>query len=218
MVLRLNDTKSLFYSYNSFHFDSLMTSGNSDAMLSDILVNGTAKYGKMINKYYVLKDFTAGQIDYTDDVGGEKYRYQEALPKLDWQITDERKSIADYDCQKAECTFRGRTYVAWFASDIPASDGPWKFHGLPGLIFEVYDVQRHYVFEIVGISESSADIALLPGEYTKTSREAYLKAYKNYVKDPLAFIKASSGMEVRTIDNSTVKTKKVVRFDPMERE
>lgn len=35
----------------------------------------------------------------------------------------------------ATTQFRGLTYTAWFALDIPINEGPWKFHGLPGLIW-----------------------------------------------------------------------------------
>src|SRR5699024_5708709 len=58
---------------------------------------------------------------------------------LDWQITDESKEIGGYIAIKAEVTFRGRDFVAWFTPEIPISAGPWKFYGLPGLILVVKD-------------------------------------------------------------------------------
>jgi GLPGLI family protein len=57
--------------------------------------------------------------------------------KITWTIVPELKSILNYQCQKAICHFRGRDYVAYFASEIPISNGPFKFDGLPGLILEV---------------------------------------------------------------------------------
>lgn len=59
---------------------------------------------------------------------------------FDWQLTEDTKTIHDFKCTKATLNFRGRQFVAWFTSDIPVSFGPWKFHGLPGLILEVYDI------------------------------------------------------------------------------
>jgi GLPGLI family protein len=64
----------------------------------------------------------------------------------DWELHDETKSIANFLCQKATTHFRGRIYTAWFAQDIPVKFGPWKFHGLPGLILEVYD--ENYYFHL----------------------------------------------------------------------
>ncbi|MDF0692269.1 GLPGLI family protein [Aquirufa ecclesiirivi] len=37
----------------------------------------------------------------------------------------------------AKCHFRGRNYSAMYCPDIPISDGPFKFNGLPGLILKI---------------------------------------------------------------------------------
>ena len=87
MVLRLNKEKSLFYSYNSYTLDSLLCSDQGSAAQMDILANGSGKYGKRIVSYNILKNFRNNQIDYTDNVGGEHYRYQEELPNFNWVIS-----------------------------------------------------------------------------------------------------------------------------------
>lgn len=63
----------------------------------------------------------------------------EKTPTIDWQISNERKQIKNYTCQKATAYFRGRNYTAWFTKDLPIADGPWKFFDLPGLIMDIYD-------------------------------------------------------------------------------
>lgn len=63
-----------------------------------------------------------------------------------WKITDEKKEIGDFQCQKAIGEFRGRTYHAWFTPDIPLSYGPWKLNGLPGLILQAYDDSEYIYF------------------------------------------------------------------------
>lgn len=219
MVLRLNKDRSLFYSENSYRLDSLLSSDKGSAIRQDILANGSSKYGKRIVSYNILKDFPNGKLDYTDNVGGEHYRYQENLPAFNWKITNETKDILGYKCTKAVSKFRGRTYVAWYTEEIPVNDGPWKFHGLPGLILEVYDLDRHYSFLFVGLSKSEANIMFLPQKYINTSRNNYLKAYKNFIKDPVAYISASSGMKI-TLSPSASKRrkekKKRTNYTPME--
>lgn len=219
MVLRFNKDKSLFYSYNTYTLDSLLCSDKGSSIQMDILTNGSSKYGKRVVSYNILKDFKNNMIDFTDNIGGTHYRYQEDLPDFKWIISTEQKKIRDYTCQKATCNFRGRTYEAWFTAEIPVKDGPWKFHGLPGLILEVYDMQKHYSFVFVGLRNSDANITMLPRQYTKSSREKYLKTYKNYIKNPIAFISAASGMKI-TLSGSTnrkPKLNKSVNYDVMER-
>ena len=63
----------------------------------------------------------------------------EIKPEIKWTIVEEVKMIKNYTCLKATTEFRGRKYTAWFTPDIPISDGPWKFKGLPGLILSITD-------------------------------------------------------------------------------
>ena len=79
----------------------------------------------------------------------------EFLPKIQWDIYSEHKEILGYDCQKASCNFRGRTYSVWFAKDIPVSEGPWKLKGLPGLILEAVDNESKYNYFAKSIVISS---------------------------------------------------------------
>jgi GLPGLI family protein len=63
----------------------------------------------------------------------------EIKPDIKWNIVEEVKMIKNFTCLKATTEFRGRKYTAWFTPDIPISDGPWKFKGLPGLILSITD-------------------------------------------------------------------------------
>jgi len=111
--------------------------------------------------------------------------YTEPIPTQNWQIGSETKTITGYQCQKATCSFRGRNYTAWFAVDIPISQGPWKFGGLPGLILNVYDDAQEYVFECVGIEQQKHPIILLDNykSYRKTMRTELDKTLKRICED-----------------------------------
>ncbi len=107
--------------------------------------------------YQILKNRTSGMITYLDYVGGgmmqnDSYQYEDQLNgSFNWKIDPETSDVLNYSCQKATVSFRGREYTAWFTSDIPVSDGPWKFIGLPGLILKVYDSEQRFSFELIGI-------------------------------------------------------------------
>ena len=106
--------------------------------------------------------------------------------------------------------FRGRTWIAWFASEIPISDGPWKFNGLPGLIMEVYDAKKHFHFSLVGIEQVDDEpIVFSPvvlgyksyGRYERTTRLDFLRGLVRYLWNSSAIMNAELGRE--TFDESS---------------
>ena len=59
----------------------------------------------------------------------------------------------DWKLQKATTDFGGRKWTAWFTTEIPYSEGPYKFKGLPGLVVELSDSENNFQFELVKISK-----------------------------------------------------------------
>ena len=78
--------------------------------------------------------------------------------KQNWKLTHEKKTISGMDCFKATTTFRGMQWEAWYTNSIPYSYGPWKLHGLPGLIIQAYDVNKRYNYNAVKIEFKSHDV------------------------------------------------------------
>ncbi len=72
----------------------------------------------------------------------EPFIVQENWIVINWSIKNETKKIGSYIATKAEGDFRGRAYTVWFTYSIPVSFGPWKLHGLPGLILEAEDSEK----------------------------------------------------------------------------
>ncbi|MGN7986011.1 GLPGLI family protein [Pedobacter sp. 22226] len=92
------------------------------------------------------------------------YLIEEAAPQIDWKILKDTMSFSGIPCQKAITRFKGRNWIAWFATEIPFQSGPWKLNGLPGLIVEAYDDKKEVKFEFAGLenvkddaSEANAD-------------------------------------------------------------
>ena len=114
------------------------------------------------------------------------YQYSEDIPVQEWELYDDTITIAEHLCQKATCRFRGRDFVVWFAPDIPVSNGPWKFGGLPGLILKVYDNEELYVVECIGIEtcEQKYPITMYAYKsYKKTERTKILELRKKIYED-----------------------------------
>ncbi|WP_343535185.1 GLPGLI family protein [Pedobacter sp.] len=145
------------------------------------------------------------------------YFIPEAIPQIDWKITTDTINLSGVKCQKATAFFRGRNWTAWFASDMPFQSGPWKLHGLPGLILEAYDSKKEIQFLFAGfeVVEKKPNISKepfigemvnldlmeneikIPNQAIKTSKEEFLKLKKAQAEDPVGFAKtqlAGSGM------------------------
>ncbi|MCM1373256.1 MAG: GLPGLI family protein [Bacteroides sp.] len=90
----------------------------------------------------------------------ERYNayYTEPTKQQLWLLHGECQNILGYRCQRATCNWRGRTFEAWFAIDIPVRLGPWIFGGLPGLILKLNDTNNIYTWEAVSLCSGSFHI------------------------------------------------------------
>lgn len=99
---------------------------------------------------------------------GKQFIIKDSIPAIEWTLHDETKNIGTYTCFKAThtkeveelsmMTFSSsdhdndvtqedsespkmitQTVTAWYTPQIPISNGPDQYHGLPGLILEVND-------------------------------------------------------------------------------
>ncbi len=132
------------------------------------------------------------------------YQYVEPVPNLKWKITPGTKTIMGYNCQCATVTFRGRDYEAWYTVDIPLSYGPWKFHGLPGLILEVTDSKNEFRFTANGIEQvkGGKDIQMYDESMRSIKRSRALKMeamlhrdHGAYAADYGVFFNLGNGLE-----------------------
>lgn len=99
------------------------------------------------------KDLQNSSVRTHEKIDRKQYNYQESSLPLVWKIEEDNKEFMGYTTQKASTHFAGRNYIAWFTLEIPISDGPYLFSGLPGLIVELYDTEDHYHFTLKTISK-----------------------------------------------------------------
>ncbi|MDY3317650.1 GLPGLI family protein [Riemerella anatipestifer] len=65
-----------------------------------------------------------------------------------WKIVDETKTVNGIVLRKAVTRFGKRDWEAWFSDKYPVLEGPYKFRGLPGLIFELRDTKDNFIFSV----------------------------------------------------------------------
>lgn len=159
MILRIGKNVSQCYPYSTFKIDSLANDPKgSETLLQQMMASfngeGPALGTKIINEYY-YKNYPKGKLT-TWVTKSIAYQIEEKYEKQPWiLIEDSIKTINKYQCRLAVCKFHGREYKAWYTTELLYQEGLWKFHGLPGLIIEVYDTKDHYHFTLVSVKREN---------------------------------------------------------------
>jgi len=88
------------------------------------------------------------------------YRYMtdEPLEKQKWELTNIQDSICGYACQSATAKYHGVTWNVLYTEEVPASIGPWKLGGLPGLITKATDAKGIHSFTLYGFHQEETPI------------------------------------------------------------
>jgi GLPGLI family protein len=126
---------------------------------------------------------STGKLYCYDRVGYTVYRYNEPATLFKWKILPGQSSIiAGYSCQKATTTYAGREYEAWFTREVPISEGPYKFYGLPGFIVKIRDTRKQYDFELVKLTKPKKPvlIALLTEDVLPTTKATLRRGQLDY--------------------------------------
>lgn len=152
------------------------------------------KFSEKIYKFYpdmkiqyverIANGFTPMNIGYNEDL------------KFTWKIEKDKQKIGTYNTQKATTEYGGRKWIAWFTTELPFQDGPYKFYGLPGLIVKIEDDGKNYSWELKGnkkvdnYSEITYAESIMPGgdggKVVEVSKEKFDKTFGDFRKDPMA--------------------------------
>ncbi|AQX06891.1 GLPGLI family protein [Elizabethkingia meningoseptica] len=112
---------------------------------------------------------------------------------MNWKIEKDTKKSGDYTLQKAVTNFGGRDWTAWFCPNVPFQEGPYKFRGLPGLIFEVQDSKGDYSYSLV--KSTNLPSTFDTSDFLEThfghkpvpiTLKQYFKIKLDYYNDPVA--------------------------------
>lgn len=194
-ILRCGGNVSFFYSYDRMVRDSVRAA-NKQAGKRDI----SGYKGKSGSRLKVYKDFENNTITLFDGIFMDWFKVVESSPLFEWNICDEWKELNGYKVRKATCDFRGRKYEAWYATDIPVSDGPWKFCGLPGLIFEVYDHPCQYYYCLTGIKQKEATIDYPDIKTIEVTMKKFNSTKRRYLENPAMYTSNTYAGPVSFVD------------------
>lgn len=192
MVLDVNLNETKYYDNTFLEKDSINKANDSQLTnwTSQIPVTRKKNSNKNINYTFI------------DD---QLYSYP-TEDLIQWKLSDKTKKYLHFDLQQATANFGGRKWTAWFTKEIPLSEGPYKFTGLPGLIVLLEDDRDQYSFALVKSKklektyDTSNFLELRYGNKPfPISEKIYLKKSLEYYNDPLQEIRAE-------MKNGTIKS------------
>lgn len=153
--------------------------------------------GKPLVSYKNIKDKIAIE---EEDVFSKEFLVTDSLKTMAWEITDETKKIGNYTCTKAKLSVKMKEIVtkqddkkeektnlldqikpkdieitAWFTTEIPVSNGPERYWGLPGLILEVSDGRTIFLCSKITLNPKETVKIEKPKKGKKVSRKEFEK-------------------------------------------
>lgn len=144
------------------------------------------------------------------EISGKRFLIKDKLSELDWEMTSETKNIGNYTCYKAtrkreetrtsfSMTDGEREEkkekvtietVAWYTSQVPVSNGPGSFWGLPGLILEIQDGKQTIVCTEIVMNPSDKINIKEPSKGKKVTQEKFDKIMDKHSKEMMERFKS----------------------------
>lgn len=183
----------------------------SDSMREDRIKKGIRDFSGIdfnFIPFVIEKSYPDYKTFFFNSLGMDRFKVSDERAQ-NWKILSEKEKIGEFNTQKASLDFAGRKWTAWFVSDIPIQDGPYKFHGLPGLIVKIQDKTNSHSFvlkeikknpeELIPESEKKSFNAIIP-----ITSSQYKKQFLESRNDPTKGLRQmfASGRKITMIDES----------------
>lgn len=211
MTLLANAQEAKYFNDISLWSDSLSSTPEGKKQLQQIImaacmtqtpgggVTIDLRKGPVKKTYtYVFSNLSENRLRYFGKFGGEQCYYDEPLEEMSWEISDSTTTVLGYECQSAQTDYHGRRWTAWFTAEIPISFGPWKFHGLPGLILKA---EADPGFEFIATGIEKTDRVMTPmysaDDYQKVKRKKALSDQEYYLNNRESIIRAKYNADVK---------------------
>lgn len=137
------------------------------------------------------------------EISGKNFLIEDKLQTADWEMTAETKKIGKYTCYKATRSREEErvsftmtdgdkeetkekvtvTTEVWYTPEIPVSNGPGMFWGLPGLILEVHEGKLTIVCTELVLNPSDKVSIDRPTKGKKVSQEKFDKIMREKTEE-----------------------------------
>lgn len=209
--LQIADNRAFFASSVSLKGDSVMAKSGTTTNNPDGSI--TLGYKKGIEIPKTGLSFTIIQsnenVQYFRSAGMSLLTYKEPVIN-NWKLIEETKIINTINCKKAEVTFKGRNWIAWYSPEIPLPYGPYKFSGLPGLIVKITDDKGDWDFELV----KSVPVSKLKGKVINIKKSRYTEAIETTqpkLKEAVRNADANAAAALASYGTTIIKGQEMLR-------
>ena len=150
------------------------------------------------------------------EIMGKRFLVKDSLPNYQWNLSTETKNIGNYTCYKATFTRtvediqmvfedgeskenkikKTVTTTAWYTPQVPVSNGPDNYQGLPGLILEINDGERLIVCTEIVLNPSEKIEVKAPEKGEIVSQAAYDKIQEEKTQELMERFKSRNGVNM----------------------
>ncbi len=163
-----NDFELTFDQYQSYYkkLEKLEKPSQGSGVQVMVMMSG----GEKLYKNITQQRYTSEQ-----DLFGKLFLVKDSLQNYEWKLSSETKQIGQYTCYKATRSRMTEGSLAfdnegnktvgepvkvlttvWYAPQIPVSNGPGQYWGLPGLILEVTEEDRTLICVRIELNSSES--------------------------------------------------------------
>ncbi|WP_137904732.1 GLPGLI family protein [Chryseobacterium sp. 2VB] len=203
-ILDIAEKVSIYRDYNLVAQDSILIQAAEKMHKSGVFydIGKTMKWPAFTFK--IKKEYPEMKTILIDGISQKYFGYIDTSPQ-NWKIENEMDKVTGLSVQKAILDFGGKKWIAWFTNEISFQDGPYKFHGLPGLIVKIEDVDKNYSWVLTGVKKIS-DFSELSftekisgfNDVNIISKDKFEKAYNAFREDPFAEARSRITPQMRT--------------------
>lgn len=146
------------------------------------------------------------------EIFGKRFLIKDSIQKKDWQLTGETKNIGQYTCYKAtrskEIEYNDFTVengetkeekkkkiivtTAWYTPQIPVSNGPSHYQGLPGLILEINEGKLTIVCSEIILNSKEKIVIEEPTKGKVVSQDEFDKIMEKKQKEMMEQFKSNN--------------------------
>jgi len=150
------------------------------------------------------------------EIMGKRFLVKDQLAPINWEMTTETKNIGKYTCYKATYSReventtismvdgeakevkKTETIVttAWYTPQVPISNGPKNYQGLPGLILEINDGKNTIVCTEIVLNPSDTIMIDEPTKGKVVTQEKYEKISEEKSREMMEKFKSRRGVDL----------------------